>query len=131
MKPESVLVDSNVFMDYMKRGRDPVRELLSCYDSTDLVTCGVVKAEVLRGIKSLKARAQLESFFDLMRFAPTRVMTWDQTWKRAWQLDRKGRVLPLTDLAIATCAIAEEAWILTSDHHFDHIDEVNILRPDF
>ena len=105
MKPESVLVDSNVFIEYMQNGRDNARKLLSCYDSTDLVIWGVVKAEVLRRIKSLKARAQLESFSSLMRYAPTPVTTWDQTW----QLDRKGRVLPLTDLVIATCAIAEEA----------------------
>lgn len=79
MKPESVLVDSNVFIEYMQNGRDNARKLLSCYDSTDLIIWGVVKAKVLRRIKSLKARAQLESFFNLMRYALTPVTTWDQT----------------------------------------------------
>ena len=131
MKPESVLVDSNVFFDYMKMGRDPIRELLSRFDSSDLVTCGVVKAEVLRGIKSLKARAQLESFFSVMRFAHTHAPTWDSVWELAWKLDRKGRVLPLTDIVIGTCALHEEAWVLTSDRHFDQIDGITVLHPDF
>ena len=131
MTPESILVDSNVFMDYMKRGRDPIRELLNQFDSTHLVTCGVVKAEVLRGIKSLKARAQFEGFFGVMRFANTYSNTWDEVWKLAWKLDREGKVLPLTDIVIAACGLREEAWVLTSDHHFDQIEGLNVIRPHF
>jgi len=134
MIPESILVDSNVFMDYMKRGRDPIRELLTQaaqFDSTDLVTCGVVKAEALRGIKSLKVRTQFEGFFSGMRFAHTHATTWDDVWKLAWKLDRKGQSLPLTDLVIAACALKEESWILTSDRHFDDIEGVKMIRPEF
>ncbi|MEJ6581778.1 MAG: PIN domain-containing protein [Akkermansiaceae bacterium] len=100
-------------------------------DSTGLVTCGVVKAEVLCGIKSLKARAQFEGFFNVMRFANTQASTWDDVWKLAWKRDREGKVLPLTDILIATCALKEEAWILTSDHNFDHIEGLNVIRFGF
>lgn len=131
MTPESILVDSNVFIDYLKLGRDPLRELLTQFASNDLVTCSGVKAEVLRVIKSHKARAQFEEFFSVMRFANTQASTWDDVWKLAWKLDREGKVLPLTDLVIATCALKEEAWVLTSDHHFDHIEGLNVIRPGF
>lgn len=131
MTPESILVDSNVFIDYLKLGRDPIRELLDRFDPTDLVTCGVVKAEVLRGIKLPKVRGLFEGFFSVMRFAHTHATTWDDVWQMAWKLDRMGRVLPLTDIVIATCAVHEEAWVLTSDHHFDQIEGVRVLRPDF
>ena len=57
--------------------------------------------------------------------------TWDDVGRMAWKLDRMGRVLPLTDIIIATCAAHEEAWVLTSDHHFDQIEGVRVLRPDF
>ena len=131
MSPESILVDSNVFIDYLNKGRDPIVELLSRYDSTDLVTCGIVKAEVLRGVKSLKARDRLEAFFSVMRFAPTRSSTWDSAWEHAWKLDRKGRVIPLTDIVIATCALAEEAFVLTSDRHFSEIEGLGVISPSF
>jgi len=131
MIPESILVDSDVFIDYFKLGKDPTQELLERYDSTDLVTCGVVKAEVLRGIKSLKAKNKLASFFSVMRFSDLSAKTWDSVWELAWNLDRKGRVLPLTDIAIATCALKSGAWVLTSDAHFDSIPDLTVIRPGF
>jgi len=79
MTPESILIDSNVFIDLMKSGKDPIRHLLEQYDSTDLVTCGVVRAEVLRGIKSVKARANLNGFFSVMRFADLNSAAWLMT----------------------------------------------------
>jgi predicted nucleic acid-binding protein len=131
MMPESLLVDSNVFIDLMKDGKDPIRHLLEQFDSTDLVTCGVVRAEVLRGIKSVKAREKLNGFFSVMRFADLNSAAWDEVWNLAWQLDRRGRVLPLTDLAIAICALRSGAWVMTSDAHFDGIPELQIIRPEF
>ncbi len=131
MTPESILVDSNVFIDLMKRGMDPIRHLLEQYDSSDLVTCGVVKAEVLRGIKSVKARETLNGFFNVMRFADLNSVAWDEVWNLAWQLDRQGRVLPLTDLAIAICALRSGAWVMTSAAHFDEIPQLQVIRPEF
>jgi predicted nucleic acid-binding protein len=130
MTPESILVDSNVFIDLMRHGQDPIKTLLNAYESTDLVTCGVVRAEVLRGIKSIKARDRLDGFFSVMRFADLSSSAWDETWNLAWKLDRKGRVLPLTDIAIAVCALRSGAWVLTSDAHFDQIPSLEVIRPD-
>lgn len=79
MTPESILADSNAFMDCMKGGRDPITQ----FDSADLVTCGVIKTEVLRGIESLRARARLEEYVSVMRFANTHSNSWDHVWKLA------------------------------------------------
>ncbi len=131
MNPESILVDSNVFIDLMRKGLDPTRVLLNRYEGTDLVTCGVVKAEVLRGIKGMKARTSLENFFNIMRFSDLGCAAWDDIWELAWRLDREGKVLPLTDIAIASCALRAGAWVMTSDAHFFRIPDLKILRPDF
>lgn len=125
-----VLVDSNVFIDALRQGNDPMRVLLDRYPLTDLVTCGVVKAEVLRGVKSLKARARLASLFEVMRYIQTSDRLWDDAWELAWSLDRQGKVLPLTDIVIASCALREGALVLTADHHFDEIPNLNIVKPD-
>ncbi len=129
MKPESILVDSNVFINFLRAGKDPAQELLAQYDIADLVTCGVVKAEVLRGVKSMLLRQNLVSFFNIMRFVESSHALWDETWELAWQLDRQGRVLPLTDIGIAVCALKAESAVLTNDGHFDHIPELLVLRP--
>jgi len=127
---ESVLVDSNVFIDYLRAGKDPVSELSRKYENIDLVTCGVVKAEVLRGVKSLAVRDRLESFFNIMRYIDTPFELWNETWELAWSLDRQGKVLPLPDIMIATCAKKAECAILTHDKHFHQIPELLVLRPD-
>ena len=124
-----VLVDSNVFIDQLRQGLDPMSELLQRYPLTDLVTCGVIKAEVLRGVKSLKARDRLAELFEVMRYVQTNDRLWDEAWELAWSLDRQGRILPLTDLVIASCALKEGAKVLTSDRHFDHIPHLTVLRP--
>lgn len=42
-----VLVDFNVFITLLRQGRDPSVVLYSRYASTDLLTCGMVRLEVL------------------------------------------------------------------------------------
>ncbi|MGE9267034.1 MAG: PIN domain-containing protein [Verrucomicrobiales bacterium] len=129
MVVESVLVDSNVFIDCLRAGQDPARELLARFELSDLVTCGVVKAEVLRGVRAPRVRDKLAEFFSVMRYVDSPLKIWDATWELAWQLDRRGRVLPLSDLAIATCARKAGAAVFTKDRHFDAIPELTVLKP--
>ena len=49
---------------------------------------------------------------------------WRETEELAWRLDRVGKVLPLTDLIIAVCALRTGAEVLTRDHHFEMIPEL-------
>jgi len=107
-----------------------MEELLRRYALTDLVTCGVVKAEVLRGVRSLQARDRLEGLFSVMRYVQTSRRLWDEAWQLAWSLDRRGRVIPLTDIVIAACAIREGAHVLTSDRHFRAVPGLGVVRPD-
>ena len=65
-----------------------------------------------------------------MRFADLNSAAWDEVWNLAWQLDRQGRVLPLTGLAIAVCALRSGASVLTSDAHFHQIPKLHVIRPD-
>ncbi len=89
-----------------------------------------MKAEVLRGVKSIPIRRRLEVFFDIMCFVEMTHSLWDESWELAWKLDRQGRVLPLTDLCIASCAQRAESAVLTNDKHFDYIPELKVLRPE-
>jgi predicted nucleic acid-binding protein len=46
----------------------------------------------------------------------------------AWELDRQGDVLPLTDLVIASCALRIDAAVLTLDHHFALVPGLRVLN---
>lgn len=125
-----VLVDSNVFISALRMNRDPILEIERTVPLDDVVTCGVVVAEVLRGVKSLKLRSRLELFFSLTQQVSTPASFWTEVWRLAWQLDRQGRVIPLQDIAIACCARRAGAAVMTADHHFNEIPGLRVISPE-
>jgi predicted nucleic acid-binding protein len=49
---------------------------------------------------------------------------WNMTLSLSWELDRKGKVLPVTDLHIAAYAQKISAVVLTYDAHFNEIPDL-------
>ncbi len=123
------MVDSNVYIGLLRRGIDPSECLGNWIGPGDLATCGMVRLEVERGLKVERVRRSLASFLDVMINVPTGNRVWEDTADLAWQLDRKGRVLPAQDLIIARCAFSLGAWVLTDDAHFKHIPGLECLAP--
>ncbi|HPF98619.1 MAG TPA: PIN domain-containing protein [Kiritimatiellia bacterium] len=113
-----LLVDSTVYIDWMRRGHSPVRMLAPYVQSGALASCGLIRAEVIRGVINPAVRSEMEEFFDLIPSVETTAAIWEAVANLAWKLDRKGRVLPLTDLAIAVCAQSIHAEIISHDRHF-------------
>ena len=124
-----VLIDSNVYIDWLNAGLDPVQEVARRISLEDIACCGVVKAEVLRGIKGPKQRDRLEEFFSVTQMVATTASLWDEAWQLAWQLDRQGKTLPLQDIVIACCAKRAGAAVMTRDKHFRSIPEIRVLEP--
>ena len=56
-----------------------------------------------------------------MLYVPMDNKLWGEVESLAWQLDRTGVILPLTDIIIACCARRIGAVVLTFDKHFSHI----------
>ena len=124
-----VLIDSNVFINLMKRRGDPAPWLYRWAGVRNLAICGMVRVEVLRGVKSPNAYRRLNDFMDVMVNVPTSNWLWDQAAALAWKLDRQGLVIPGTDIVIAASAIAIGAAVLTSDAHFSRIDGLRVIAP--
>lgn len=125
-----VLIDSNIYIGFLRKGQDPFTELDVRLSLLNVVCCGVVKAEVMRGIKSMRLRTQMERFFSIVQMVGTSARLWDEVWQLSWKLDRQGSVLPLTDIIIACCALREGAAVMTNDRHFDQIPGLRVIRPD-
>ena len=124
-----ILVDSNVYIDLIKRRRDPIRILGEWMGTSDLVTCGMVRLEVMRGLKHPKAFQRISSFMDIMINVRTDAAFWPDATDLAWDLDRQGKVIPGTDIIIAACALRTSAAVLTSDTHFGLIDGLRVIAP--
>ena len=115
------LVDSTIYIDWMRHGLNPVQLLLPHVQMGEALTCGVVRLEVVRGLVHLRVKETLNELFDLMPTVDTTVNIWSAAAELAWRLDRKGKVLPVTDLIIAACAKSVQADVISLDRHFGEI----------
>ncbi|MGA0333565.1 MAG: PIN domain-containing protein [Kiritimatiellia bacterium] len=74
-------------------------------------------------------RNYLRRFFDVMQFIPTTNQLWAESVELAWQLDRKGLVLPSADVLIGAHALKFGAAVLSSDKHFEQVPGLRIYKP--
>ncbi len=127
--PTEYMVDSNVYIDLLRLNRDPLPLLENWAGLENLVTCGMVRLEVLRGIRERKSYGRFASFMDLMTNVRSDDNFWIESTALAWKLDRKGKVIPGTDVIIAASALHLGAAILTSDKHFEGIEGLEVIHP--
>lgn len=124
-----ILVDTNVYIRLLRQNRDPAAAFFEHFDTVHLVTCGMIRLEVLRGIRHERTRDRLGRFMDTMQYVPTDPALWDEAALLAWRADRAGYVIPNTDAFIAACAIRRSAAILTHDIDFQRIPGLAVITP--
>ncbi len=128
MPASPVLADSSYYIRLLRAGQDPLRALALAAATGDLAVCGVVRCEVGRALRPAPVRERFQAFWDVMINVPTDNRLWAETEEMLWTLDRRGMVLPLTDVLIACCARRIGAFILTHDRHFGAIPGVRIIE---
>jgi predicted nucleic acid-binding protein len=87
----------------------------------------VVRCEVGRALRPSETLKRFQEFWDVMINVPTDNRLWADALDTLWKLDRQGRVLPLTDVVIAHCAMRAGAVVLTFDSDFDFIPGVRAV----
>jgi predicted nucleic acid-binding protein len=129
MATSDVMVDTNVYIDLMRSRRDVVDVLYRWAGDRNLVVCGMIRLEVLRGVKSLKLMTKLSAFMDVMCNVPSNSSLWSDSIELAWKLDRQGITIPGPDVVIASSAMRLEAAVMTSDSHFSRIEGLRVIAP--
>lgn len=124
-----LLIDSTVYVDWFRRRVEPRDKIEPWVRARAIATCGVIRAEVVRGIVHPGQKAIIEELFDVLEEIPTDHALWADAAELAWSLDRKGTVLPLTDIVIAACALRSKAILITADSHFAQIPGL-VIRPE-
>ncbi|GAB4182164.1 MAG: hypothetical protein Fur0032_23260 [Terrimicrobiaceae bacterium] len=121
-----LLVDSSIYIKHLRDGEDVRQLLLPHFHAAMLYNCGVVRAEVIRGIKAPHARDGMEAFFDIVPEVPCDARAWRHAAQLGWELGRMGKWPPVTDLMIAVCAIRVNATVVTLDQHFNGIPNLRV-----
>jgi predicted nucleic acid-binding protein len=127
MAANPVLVDSSFYIRLLRLRQDPLRALAFTAATRDLVICGIIRCEVGRALRHPKIRQRFHQFWDVMINVPTDSRLWDEAEQTLWELDRKGIILPLTDVVIACCAKRVGASVLTFDKHFFEIPGLRVM----
>ena len=117
-----VVIDTSVWVDFLRggRGRDAaaVEELGR---TARAVTCGVVLAELLAGVKRTDQREQLSDALAGLEYIEMREQTWRRAGALAAELRGKGRTLPMSDLTVAALALEHGLSVFTSDNRYRSI----------
>ena len=121
MPGNPVLVDSSWYITLLRAGRHPLLELALIADVREVATCGIIRSEVGRGLRDANRLRKFQARWDVMLYVPTDNRLWLEVETLAWQMDRRGKILPLQDLVIACCARRNNAVVLTFDGHFSEI----------
>lgn len=119
---EPILVDSAIYIDRLRAGHDIRQELMPYLANGMLFNCGIVRGEVIRGLKTPRLKAEMTAFFNIIPEVPTNAKMWQLVAEMAWTLDRTtGGSRPLTDIIIARCAMHVGAVLVSPDGHFRDI----------
>ena len=84
-----------------------------------LVMCGVVYAEILRGLQDTGVRDRRTKQLLALQWLEAPPEAWQMTAELARSQDRIGRPVPLTDAHVASLCIENELALWTTDRHFD------------
>jgi len=126
-----VLVDTSAWVDffngYPSRHAETLAHLIR--EEVDLVTCGLIVAEVLQGLRKSKSLPKIENHFREMDWLSPKE---PDTYIEAAELFRRLRARGITvrstiDCVIATLAAQHEALILSKDRDLALIIESKLL----
>jgi predicted nucleic acid-binding protein len=125
---QPILVDSSIFITLLRAGRDPAIALGNRYATVDLATCGMVRLEVMRGVKHPRAYKQLGLFFDVMQNVQTDNRLWQEAVTVARDTQAAGFTIPGTDALIAAAALRIGAAVYSFDQHFLQVPGLRVIR---
>ncbi|MDR1280575.1 MAG: PIN domain-containing protein [Opitutaceae bacterium] len=122
-----VLVDSSFFIARLGERVDPLAELQRFEIEYEFAINGIVWAEVLRGRADPHVRDRFDAAFCTMLFLGLTPAAQRRAARLAWEMDRRGDVIPLPDIVIGATALEHGAAVLTFDRHYQKIPGLTAL----
>ncbi len=114
----SYVIDTSVYIGWMRNRINPAKLLFPYFQKQQIFHYGLISAEVLRGIRIRKHKTEMETMFSFAQDIPTSGNFWNNVANLAWEIDRTGNIIPLTDITIAYACISSNCTLVTLDKHF-------------
>jgi hypothetical protein len=127
MIKDGVIVDTSVFIDFLKGSEGRAKEVLNLLQTNRVVLTGIILAELMQGIRNPKEEEHLEELLMGVNLLEIDNSLWVKAGRLSSSLRRKGTNLPLTDTAIAILALENDLILFTFDNHFKQIPNLKLF----
>lgn len=124
-----ILADTSVWIEFFKADSKKGDTLAALLAKNNACTCGIVLCELMQGIKSEAEKASILSILSELPYIEMTTALWQEAAGLSQTLKKKGLTLPLSDIFIASIAIARNLSIFTLDKHFEQIPGVVLYQP--
>lgn len=123
------LLDTNTWIDYLKRPSSLVESRLRNTPADDVAVCSVVWAELLYGARKYEKRDERVARVE-RTLAPFRSLPFEDTAARRYAairdlLETRGEVIGPNDLLIAAIALAHGLILVSNDRGFSRVPGLN------
>ena len=116
-----ILADTNILIDFWK-SPDPATEKI--FRENEISTCGVIKAELLRGCNSENQMNKINKALDCFEYYDFEESDWQPLAELFIKLKKSGLSVPFRDAMISILAIKNACPLWTKDRHFCLIKEI-------
>jgi predicted nucleic acid-binding protein len=127
VKTERVLADTCAWIDFFNARRTPqaiaLEQLLL---QGEVFTCGVVKYELVQGVKSPAEEKTLLHALQAVNHLEMYESLWIKAGRLSAALRKKGVTIPFSDIIIAVLALENDLTVLTVDGHFEQVAGVKV-----
>jgi hypothetical protein len=125
-----IIVDTTIWIEFFRNPQSPhSNHLKDLLRQRRVVMAGMVLAEIVQGVKDPKEAKLVLSGFTKLPYSEMTKDRWQQAGDMSASLRKKGTTLPLSDLIIASCAVAEGCEVYTVDPQFKKIPGVKLHLP--
>ncbi len=117
------LIDTSAWILGLKRNSSPQIKniLMEILDKDQSATTGIIILELLQGTKTKKEYEEIFSDLSALHYFEENKEIWKKASLLGFELRRKGKTIPSTDLLIASISLYYDLDILHADNHFEII----------
>ncbi len=119
-----VLVDTSVWVDFLRGNPEVVSKLESLRRSHEIVVCGQILQEVLQGSRDASALGRLERQFTIWALEEERPEDYREAARIYARLRWKGITVPPSDCLIAAVAKRRGLPLYATDPDFNHVPDL-------
>jgi len=123
-----LILDTNIYSDYAE-GNPAVVDIMA-ESAREICFPTIVLGELYYGFRKSNRKKlnelKIEQFIKIFR---VEIIMVDENVARKYALiyeylEKKGRKIPINDVWIAACCMADGGTLLTRDRHFSHVDQI-------